>query len=135
MAIPRYAIHVVILFSLLAAAVAPNVLWLERSTVAIENRSNERIGDVELRVCASVLRVARLDPGGSQLLVLPKCGESTLVVVSGASGGGAESCKHYVESKMYHVDVWFDAARQAHCAYGYPPFAPLLLTKAVRALF
>jgi hypothetical protein len=119
--------RVVILFGLIILLIGPNLLWLNRSTIRIENRSAQRIEDVVLYACSQPRSLGPLAPGSSRFHVLPKCGDDSLEVRSGLT---STSCRIYVEGEMYHIRAWFSSPTTGDCTYGgMPPFSPLLLTE------
>ena len=107
--------------------VGPNLLWLNWSTLRIENRAAQPIEDAVLVVCEQPVSLGRLAPGASRFLFLPKCGDDT---VQTRAGRHDTNCKLYVEGDMYHVLAWFTSPTTGDCAYGgRPPVTPLMLAE------
>lgn len=112
-----------------AIAVSPNLLWLVRSTVRIENRGPSAVSELVLEACSESLRLGELGPGDSVLRILPRCGDDTFVM----STGTHEGCTLYVEESMYHVRAWISPSGEPGCDYGgSTPFTPLLLLELIR---
>lgn len=110
-------------------AVAPNLLWLVRSTVRVENTGSDVVSGVVLEACSRARPLGPLEPGASVLRVLPRCGDDTLVLSTAAG----ESCGLYVEPGMYHVRASIATSGEPGCEYGgSPPFTPLLLIELIR---
>lgn len=113
--------------AMIVLLVSPNLLWLNRSTVRIENRSSELIEDAVLFACEKPISLGRLAPGASRFEFLPKCGDDSLEIRAGLM---ATNCRLYVEGDLYHVRAWFSSPTTGDCTYGgMPPITPLLLTE------
>lgn len=118
---------VVMLFALLILLIGPNLLWLNWSTVRIENRGPQLIEDAVLFVCEKPTSLGPLPPGASRFRFLQKCGDDSLEIRAGQS---VTNCRIYVESSMYHVRAWFGSPLTGDCAHGgMPPITPLLLAE------
>jgi hypothetical protein len=117
-----------IAIGLAALVIAPNALWLSRSTVRIENRSALAVESVALEACSQRVELGDLAAGASVFRLLPRCGDDTLIVSARASA----ICMLYVEGDLYHVRAWFSTAESGDCEYGSPPFSPLLLAELLR---
>lgn len=103
---------------------APNLIWLQHSTVQIENRAQEEIQDVVLYACSQPISLGPLSPGGSRFRLIPRCGEDSLEVRS----GDLAVCNIYVEGQSSHVLAWFTSPMSGDCIYkGAPPFSPWLV--------
>ena len=103
---------------------SPNLLWLARSTLFVENRSTRPLTDVRLALCDASFSLGELKLGESRFRTLPSCGDASLSV----NAGERELCRTYVEGDMYHVDV-VAAEREIACDVRFPPFSPLFLIK------
>lgn len=120
------------LIGLAVFVLGPNLLWLNRSTVRVENRSGKLIHDVVLFACSTPKSLGPLAAGASRFEILPKCGDDTLEIRAGLA---PTDCHTYVEGDMYHVRAWFPSPTTANCTYGgSPPFTPLLLTEWLSCL-
>ena len=118
---------IIVLLGLIALLLGPNLLWLNWSTIRIENRSGQRIEDVVLYACSTPTNLGPLPPESSRFQVLPKCGEDSLEIRSGLV---PTSCRLYVESEMFHGRAWFSSPTSGDCTYaGMPPLSPLLLAE------
>ncbi len=104
---------------------APNLLWLSRSTLFVENRSDEPLADVRFTVCEESFSLGALDSGGSRFRLFPSCGDASLSV----SVGATELCRAYVEGDMYHMDVVFEPLTGGTCDVRLAPFSPVFLVK------
>ncbi len=113
------------LVGVMVLILGPNLLWLNRSTVRIENRSGQPIHDVVLFACSEPKSLGTLTVGVLRFEFLPNCGDDTLEIRAGTQ---PSECRLYVEGDLYHVRAWFSSATTADCTYGgAPPFTPLLL--------
>lgn len=114
-------------FGCVVVLLGPNLLWLNWSTVRIENRGSQPIEEAILFVCEQPVNLGRLIPGASHFQFLPKCGDDTLEI---RAGQHSTNCTIYVEGDMYHVLAWFTSPTTGDCIYeGKPPFIPLLLAE------
>ena len=104
--------------AMIVLLLSPNLLWLNWSTVRIENRGSQLIGDAVLFVCEKPTSLGPLPPGASRFQFLPKCGDDSLEIRSGQS---VTNCRIYVESSMYHVRAWLGSPLTGDCAYGGMP--------------
>ncbi len=111
-------------FAIAALLCSPNLVWLNWSTVRIENRGVEPVR-ASLIVCGAEEPLDVIEPGDYRFRVLSKCGDDTLKV----SVREADVCVLYVESSMHHVEAWFTEPTVGDCEYGNPPFSPLLVTR------
>ena len=112
--------------ALLALLLAPNLVWLARSTVRIENTSAHAIDAVAYVACDTTHAVGTLGAGQSVFRLLPACGDDTLEIVIGDS----KISQLYVEGELYHVDVSISGADEAVCHYA-DPFSSLFVAKAI----
>jgi hypothetical protein len=118
-----------VLLVLAALLLLPNLVWLERSTLRIENRSPDPIAAVRLRACGEIYEVGSLEAGEAYAGFLPACGDDSLTVMAPAASAENAVCTIYVEGDMYHVDVWFTSPTTGDCAYDFPPFSALFVRK------
>lgn len=118
---------VTILCGVALLLLGPNLLWLNWSTVRIENRGAQPLDDAVLVACEQAMSLGRLAPGASRFLFLPKCGDDS---VQTRVGRHDTNCRLYVEGDMYHVRAWFNSPTTGDCIYGgMPPVTPLLLAE------
>ncbi len=116
-----------VVFGSFVLFLAPNLLWLNWSTLRIENRGPQPVEEAVLFVCEQPVSLGRLLPGASHFRFLPKCGDDSLEIRTGRQ---STNCKIYVEGEMYHVRAWFTSPTTGDCTYGgSPPLTPLLLTE------
>jgi hypothetical protein len=116
-----------ILLGLLVTLVGPNLLWLSRSTIRIENRSTQPVENVVLFACDKPINLGLLSAGASRFQVLPSCGDDSLEVRAGEM---PSNCRMYVEGDLYHVQAWFTSSTSAECSYGRMiPFWPFLIVE------
>ncbi|MBH0208511.1 MAG: hypothetical protein HP495_08350 [Nitrospira sp.] len=116
-----------VVFGFCMLLLGPNLLWLNWSTVRIENRGSQSIEEAILFVCEQPVSLGSLAPGASRFRFLPKCGDDSLEIRTGRQ---STNCKIYVEGEMYHVRAWFTSPTTGDCTYGgSPPLTPLLLTE------
>ena len=112
-----------------ALALAPNALWLARSSAVVHNRAAE---PVELRLVLGediplVNRLGTLRPGGSRFTWLAAGGEVTLHVELRGEDGWRRHCGEYVEGSMYRVGVVIRARDKVACSTELALFGRLLL--------
>lgn len=108
---------------------APNLVWLRRSTVYVENRSNSTIEAVRLFACDEAIEFGDLEWGESRLRLIPECGDTALSVSSRSHGVEHQICNAAVDASMTHVEAWFDSPTKGDCDYGEPLLSPLLLPR------
>ena len=108
-----------ILIAALAALllVAPNALWLERSSALVDNNSAD---PVTLRVIISddpdqEIELGTLAPGASRFLWIDPVGEATLAVELHDDAGWRRHCGEYVEAGMYRVEITVAAPDRVEC--------------------
>lgn len=106
-----------------ALVLGPNLFWLARSSVRIENRDVVDLTRLSYQACSQSFPIERLEAGESVFRVLSACGDDSLVILS----EGIEVCVLYVEGDMTHVRAHLTSPREGECSYGSPPFAPLLI--------
>jgi len=108
-----------ILAAILLAAllVAPNLLWLERSSARINN-----IGatEVTLRIVmsddpAKTVELGTLAPGASRFQWIHPVGEATLGIEVRDGAEWQPHCNEYVEAGMYRVEITVAAPDQVEC--------------------
>ena len=123
----RRSLKFAVVFGVLALLLGPNLLWLNWSTVRIENRGSQSIEEAVLFVCEQPVSLGRLVPGTSRFRFLPKCGDDSLEI---RADRRSTNCKIYVEGEMYHVRAWFASPTTGDCIYGgSPPLTPLFLAE------
>ena len=81
--------------------------------------------DLVLEACAEKQALGSLAAGSAVFRVLPQCGDDSLAI----SSGSQEVCRIYVEGDLYHIHAWFSSPTKGDCAYGSPPFSPLLVSQ------
>jgi hypothetical protein len=108
---------------------APNLVWLRRSTVYVENRSDSTVEAVRVFACDESIELGDLEWGESRLRLIPECGDTTLSVSTRFHGVEHQTCSASVDASMTHVEAWFDSPTKGGCDYGEPLLSPLLLTR------
>ena len=116
-----------------ALALAPNALWLARSSAVVYNRAAEPI---ELQLVLGdeiplLNRLGRVRPGGSRFTWLAARGEATLYVELRDEDGWQRHCGEYVEGSMYRVEVVIRATDEIACTIELAPLDRLLLADIV----
>ena len=102
--------------------VAPNALWLERSSAVIHNNSAD---PVILRVIISddpdqEIELGTLAPGAARFLWIDPVGEATLTIELRDGAGWRRHCGEYVEAGMYRVEITVAAPDRVECKTGLP---------------
>ena len=103
--------------------VAPNALWLSRSSAIIHNAG---AGALTLRLVLlgeatdRVIEVGDLAPGASRFLWIDPAGEATLVVEVQDGGAWRRHCSEYVEHDMFRVEVTARSAENVACDTNLP---------------
>lgn len=116
-----------VVFRSFVLLLGPNLLWLNWSTVRIENRGSQSIEDAVLFVCEQPVHLGRLTPGASRFRFLPKCGDESLEI---RAGQHSTNGRIYVEGDLYHVRAWFTSPTTGDCTYGGSfPLTPLFLAE------
>lgn len=113
----------------LLVVVGPNLVWLGRSTVYVENRGDSLVEQVSVFACEDAIELGDMEAGESRVQLLPECGDTTLSVSSNLRGVERQTCSVPVDSSMTHVDAWFDSPRKGGCSLGEPLLSPLLVTR------
>ena len=116
-------------------AVAPNGLWLARSTVVVRNQAAEPV-DLTLVTEDEVRRrteLGTLAAGDVRFLWLAAQGEATLFLELGGGDAPGRHCGTYVEGAMYHVAVTVHAPGEVTCRTTLPFLRRLLVVELVRA--
>ena len=110
--------------------VAPNALWLSRSSAVIHNVGAEAL---TLRLVLldeatdRMIEVGELPPGASRFLWIDPVGEATLVVEVQDGGEWLRHCANYVELGMYRVEVTVRSATEVACDTDLPLLDHLLV--------
>ena len=88
-------------------AVAPNVLWLARSSVLVRNTGTDAttLRIVIINETDGIVEVGKLAPGASRFLWNDPVGEATLAVGVRNGGDWQRHCGEYIEAGMYRVEV------------------------------
>lgn len=107
----------------------PNLVWLRRSTVYVENRSDSTVEAVRIFACDEAIELGDLEWGESRLRLIPECGGNTLSVTMRFHGVEYQACSAPVDASMTHVEAWLDSPTRGGCDYGEPLLSPLLLTR------
>ena len=110
--------------------VAPNALWLSRSSAVVHNVGAEAL---TLRLVLldeatdRVIEVGELPPGASRFLWIDPAGEATLTVEVQDGGAWQRHCANYIEQGMYRVEVTVLSAAEVECDTDLPLLDRLLV--------
>jgi hypothetical protein len=115
--------------ALVAIAVAPNALWLSRSSAVIHNTGYEPL---TLRFAyfddpERIVEIGVLQPGESRFQWVDVVGEASLVVHIKDGAEWREHCANYIENGMYRVEVTAHSPTQVECDVDLPIFDRLLI--------
>lgn len=101
---------------LLAAGVlAPNLLWLSRSSLIVTNQSGEAVSGLTVAVDGTGFDLGEIGPGDTRFSLLPKRGDATLEVIIERDGESLVVCRLYVEGQLYRVAVTLNSADDVSC--------------------
>jgi hypothetical protein len=109
--------------------VAPNALWLSRSSAIIHNTGTHPL---TLRFTyfdqpERIIDIGTLPPGTSRFLWLDPIGEATLVIHVKDGTDWREHCANYIEQGMYRVEVTAHSPTEIECDTDLPLFDRLLM--------
>ena len=112
-----------------ALAVAPNALWLSRSSAIVHNTGT---GELTVRFAyfddpERIVEIGTLSAGTSRFLWLDPIGEATLVIHIQDGTEWLEHCASYIEQGMYRVEVTARSPTQVECDTDLPIFDRLLI--------
>lgn len=121
------ALLVIILAAFLA--IAPNALWLDRSSVLLRNAASEPLS---FRIILSddpnrTTEIGTLDPGATRFLWIDPIGEATLAVEASDGGDWYNHCTEYVEQGMYRVEITARSVTDVTCDTDLPITSHLLI--------
>lgn len=115
-----------------AAILAPNTLWLARSTARVDNYTGLTLESFQVQVGSAATPAVDLPARSSRFLVLPDQGDATMSVrfqVGDATHGG---CVEYVQGDMYHVAVSVGPGPVLTCEPTLAIFSRLLAIELLR---
>jgi len=97
--------------------VAPNFLWLSRSSAVIHNTGPTAL---TLRFAyfddpERIVEIGELQPGASRFVWLDPVGEATLVIHAWDGSAWREHCANYIEQGMYRVEVIARSPTEVEC--------------------
>jgi hypothetical protein len=109
--------------------VAPNGLWLNRSSAVVRNAGSEPL---ELRLVVReepgrILGEARLGPGEARMFWVDVAGEASLEVEIRDGDAWRRHCGEYVEQSMYRVEVTARSPAEVACRTELPLTSRLLI--------
>jgi hypothetical protein len=111
----------IVFLVILLVIFAPNLIWLNWSTLFIRNQSSKSIDNITLEICSQTVHVTA-KPESSSLHFLPECGDTTLIV----RANNEIICQSYVQGDMFDVEV--DTGTK-NCNATLPIFSSLFLFK------
>ena len=120
------------LLAIVAAAtlvVAPNALWLSRSSALIRN-AGEATMTIRLVILGPpdrIVTTSELAPGASRFLWIDTTGEATLVIEVRDGSEWRRHCANYIEQGMYRAAVTIGSAADVECDTDLPLFDHLLV--------
>lgn len=118
-----------------AVALSPNLIPLFNSTITLTNDSPQPIRSIDVQVDNRALALGPLAPDDSTFGLLPKSGDSTLMIRVETSTGVTTGCRSYVEGEMYHVDALVRADGSIECDVSISAlFGRLILAELIRPL-
>ncbi|HSG32476.1 MAG TPA: hypothetical protein VLB82_13150 [Thermodesulfobacteriota bacterium] len=103
---------------------APNLMWLNWSTLFIKNTSSKQVNNITVEICSETFQVAS-KPHSSSLRLLPKCGDATLILKANAK----LVCQYYVEGELYNVEADVGSGK---CKTDLPIISSLFLLKLIK---
>ncbi|MHA1528272.1 MAG: hypothetical protein ACTSVG_04590 [Alphaproteobacteria bacterium] len=108
---------------------APNALWLSRSSAKLRNIGAETMALRIILVGATerIIEVGALAPGTSRFAWIDPVGEATLAVEVQDSTGWRRHCGEYVEGAMYRVEIEARTPDDVSCTTELPPLNRLLV--------
>jgi len=109
--------------------IAPNALWLSRSSALIHNTGDATM-TLRLVIVGPPDRITdagALAPGASRFQWIDLNGEATLAVEVRGSAGWQRHCVEYVEAGMYRVEVVARAPDDVACQTDLPLLDRLLI--------
>ena len=109
---------------------APNLMWLQRSTLRISNKGNTPLKLAQVSVGQDALEYESIEPGESEFALLPKTVEGSIAITLPPGKTLKSFCHSYVESKMYHVDVVVKDGQVLTCQASLPILSELWVMKA-----
>jgi len=117
------------LFLAAMLAVAPNALWLSRSSAIIHNTGTHPL---TLRFAyfdqpERIIDIGTLPPGTSRFLWLDPIGEATLVIHVKDDAAWREHCANYIEQGMYRVEITARTPDDVTCSTELPFLDRLLI--------
>ena len=114
--------------------IAPNALWLSRSSAVVRNTGAEAI---ELRLVIvdepdQVIEAGTLAPGESKFLWIDPIGEATLAVEVLDASVWKRHCAEYIEAGMYRVEITAQVPDVVTCQTELPGLDRLLILDYLR---
>lgn len=116
------------------AALAPNLLWLQRSSALVRNAAAtpQTVRLVLLDGAQTEPDPGGLAPGAARFAWIPARGDATLLVEQRVGGEWVPRCQLYVEGSGYRVEVVLISEGEARCDVDLVPFGHLLLADLLR---
>jgi hypothetical protein len=115
---------------MLVLGIAPNGLWLSRSSTIAHNVGAQtltlRLGLVD-EATDRVIDLGELAPGAYRFMWIDPVGEATLVVEVQDGGTWQRHCADYVEDGMFRVEITARSPEDMTCSTDLPLLDRLLL--------
>jgi hypothetical protein len=113
------------------ALMVPNVLWLDHSTVRVENVGDKPISEIEFDLGGEIVQFQDIEPGAIAMGTLPNAQAGTLAILVKPNYSTKNTCQSYLENRLFHVDVVVDNGEITHCDASVPILSNLWVLKAI----
>lgn len=114
---------------------APNLIWLARSTARITNHSGRELRNFRLELGERDVTFGVLAPGQSRFVFLPETVDATLLVVYSVGTRQRTGCREYVQGSMFHVNVAVGPGLEPQCDVTLPLTERLFWSEALGLRF
>jgi hypothetical protein len=118
-------------FAVALVVLAPNLIWLARSTARVTNHSGRALRNFRLELGGREVIFGLVAPGQSRFVFLPEAGEATLLVVYSVGTRQRTGCQEYVQGSMFHVNVAIGADLEPRCDVTLPLTGRLFWSEAL----
>jgi hypothetical protein len=110
---------------------APNLIWLARSTARITNHSGRELRNFRLELGERDVTLGLVTPGQSRFVFLPETGAAALLVDYSVGTRQRTGCQENVEGSMFHVNVAIGPDLDPHCEVTLPLTGRLFWSEAL----